>query len=220
MSAAFPAIESRYGRSFVQDFVPAGGAQFKADALMGADRRLLATVVYEKLRYYPPTGGSSVLSRTVVRSDIAEHVHAMMEALDWYGFCDFDFILDPRDGVAKLMEINPRFPESFGATFAAGLDIVEMLWAMAHGEEPEPQLEYESDRFLRFLAGDVMWFLTSKDRWTQLRSWCTFVSPRMRYQVVSLRDPGPTLGYLLENLKIVLSTERRRERLRLDQARR
>ncbi len=216
---AFPAVEKEFGRCFVQDFVPPGGMQFKADAIIGRDRALLAAVVYEKLRFYPPAAGSSVLNRTVLRPDVVEHVRTMLEALDWYGFCDFDFILDPRDHVVKLMEINPRFPESFGATYAAGLDMTEMIWQMAHGDEPAPVVDYLPDRYLRFLAGDLLWFLTSKERWRQLRSWLTFVSPRLQYQVVSLRDPGPALGYLLENLQVVLSPSRRAARFRFHQAR-
>ena len=132
---------------------------------------------------------------------------------------DFDFILDPRDGVVKLMEINPRFPESFGATYAAGLDMVEMMWEMAHGREPAPCLEYAPDQLLRFLPGDLLWILTSPEKWRQLGSWLTFVSPRLRYQVVSLRDPGPVLGYLLENLSVLLNADRRAKRFRMGQVR-
>ncbi|HQN10203.1 MAG TPA: ATP-grasp domain-containing protein [Thermoanaerobaculia bacterium] len=219
LRSAFPSVEAKYGRSFVQDWVPPGGAQFKADAIMGREGSLLAAVVYEKLRFYPPAAGSSVLNRTVRRPDIVEQVRAMMVALEWSGFCDFDFISDPRDGQVKLMEINPRFPESYGATYAAGLDMTEMLWEMAHGREPEPITEYLTDQYLRFFGGDLLWFVTSRDRWRQLGSWLTFVSPRLRYQVFSIRDPGPALGYLLENLQAALSPQRRAARFRLSEAR-
>lgn len=215
LESCLPKTEAQFGRCFIQEFVPPGGMQFKADTVVDREQSILATVVYEKLRFYPPEAGSSVLNRTVNHPEIARHVAAMMHRLRWQGFCDFDFILDPRDGTTKLMEINPRFPESFGATYAAGVDMVEMLWSLAHGRSVSPISGYREGRLLRFLAGDFLWFLTSKDRWRQLRSWLTFVSPKQRYQVLSVSDPGPMVGYLLENLFIAVSPKQRRARLRL-----
>ncbi|MBD3331770.1 ATP-grasp domain-containing protein [candidate division GN15 bacterium] len=215
LERCFRETERRFGRCFIQGFVPPGGMQYKADTVVDSGHSTIATVVYEKLRFYPPEAGSSVLNRTVYHPEVAAHVAAMMTHLKWRGFCDFDFILDPRDGTTKLMEINPRFPESFGATYAAGIDMVEMLWSLAHGRSVSPICGYREGQLLRFLAGDFLWFLTSNDRWRQLRSWLTFASPKQRYQVLSVSDPGPMVGYLLENLFIALSPKQRRARLRL-----
>ena len=217
--ASLAAVEAAFGRSFVQDFVPQTGMQYKVDMVLGKGSRLLAGVVYEKLRYYPPTGGSSTCNRTVRRPDILDAALRVLKELRWYGFCDFDFITDPRDGVVKLMEINPRFPECFRATYAAGLDMTEMVYQLAHGVEPEPQLDYLADRYVRFLPGDLLWFLTSRDRFKQWRSFIDFWSPQVQYQLVSLQDPGPIIGYLLENVGVLLDRRRRQARLRLRQAR-
>jgi len=217
--ASFSEIEKRFGRSFVQEFVPQTGMQYKVDAVIGEGGEVLAAVVYEKLRYYPPTGGSSVCNRTVRRPDVLDNALRVLRELRWYGFCDFDFITDPRDGAVKLMEINPRFPECYRATCAAGLDMTEMMYQLAHGVKPPPHLDYETDRYVRFLPGDLLWFLTSRDRWSELRNWLHFFSPRVQYQLCSLRDPGPLMGYLLENVGVLLDRRRRQARLRLRQAR-
>lgn len=213
-------VQKNYGRCLVQEFVPQTGMQHKADVVLGEDGELLAGVVYEKLRYYPPTGGSSVFNKTVHRPDILDLALRTLHEIKWRGFCDFDFITDPRNGATKLIEINPRYPESFRATYTAGVDMVELIYQLAHGRRPEPQLEYKADRYLRFLPGDLMWFLTSPDRLNQLRSFLTFWSPDVVYQVLSQRDPGPIMGYLLENLFIFLNPEERASRFRLKQARR
>jgi len=214
-----PGIEAQFGRCFLQEYVPQAGMQYKVDAVIGEGGRLLAGVVYEKLRYYPPNGGSSVLNRTVLRPDIMAAAVRVLSHIGWYGFADFDFIEDPRDGVVKLMEINPRFPESFRATCCAGYDMVEMLWDMAFNREPDPQLSYREGQYLRFLPGDVMWLLTSRNRRPQLRSWFKFFGRNLDYQVCALNDPGPIIGYLLENLWIALDSRKRAERFRLKQAR-
>jgi len=214
--AAFPTVERRFGPCFVQDFVPQTGTQYKVDLVLGTGGRLLAGVVYSKLRYYPPNGGSSVLNETVNRPDILDLAVRTARELGWYGFSDFDFITDPRDGVVRLMEINPRFPESFRAVVAAGVDMAEIIYQMAHGREPEPQLQYRTGRYVRFLSGDILWFLTSRNRFQQLASWLDFFSPNVTYQIFSARDLGPLLGYLLENL--MLDRRALSSRLRLGQA--
>lgn len=216
LTAHFPRVQQEFGRCFVQDFVPQTGMQHKVDAIMDEGGRLVAGVVYDKLRYYPPTGGSSVLNRTVHRPDVLDLAVRTMRELEWYGFCDFDFITDPRDGEVKLMEINPRYPESFRSVYAAGVDMADIIYRMACGEHPEPQLRYRAGQDVRFLFGDLLWFFTSRDRFRQLGSWLDFFSPRVTYQVASARDPGPIIGYLLENL--MLSRENLASRLRLKQA--
>ncbi len=218
LRATFPRIVDEFGDSFVQDFVPQTGMQYKVDTVLGDGGRVLAGAVYNKIRYYPPTGGSSVLNKTVHRPDILDAAVRVQHEIGWWGFCDFDFITDPRDGVVKLMEINPRLPESFRATCAAGLDMAEMVYQLACGHEPEPQLETRTGRYLRFLPGDVLWLLTAKDRWRHLGSWLDFLNPKVTYQLTSLHDPGPILGYVLENLEVLLSPSERRARLRLGQA--
>jgi len=213
----FAEIEATHGESYVQDFVPPGGMQYKVDMLVDSNQRRLAGIVYGKTRMYPPDGGSSVLNYSADRPDILDYAHRMLIHFRWTGFCDFDFVVDPRDRIPKLMEINPRFPESFRMGTSVGLDFPMMMYRLAHGEEVEPVLDYPKNRFLRFLPGDLMWFLRVdwRQRLNTWPSWFRFFDPHMAYQVTSLRDPGPIMGYLLENLAAMLDTSLRRERLRL-----
>ncbi len=218
LPGAFETITARFGRAFVQDFVPQTGMQYKADLVMGRDGKVLAGVAYEKLRYYPPGGGSSTCNRTARRPDIVDAAARVARELGWLGFCDFDFITDPRDGVVRLMEINPRFPECYRATVAAGLDMTELVYQLAHGADPAPQVACKEGRLVRFLPGDLLWFLTSPDRFKDLGSFLDFWSANVSYQLTSARDPGPIMGYMLENLAILFDREARQSRFRLKQA--
>jgi len=208
-------IETDYGQSFVQEYVPQTGMQYKVDVILDGSQNLLAGVVYAKLRYYPPTGGSSVLNKTEHRPDILESALKTLRQLKWVGFCDFDFITDPRDNVVKLMEINPRFPESYRATVAAGVDMTRILYRLAKGETVQPQLAYDKDRYVRFLFGDIMWFLTTRsNRWTARPSFFDFFRSDMMYQLVRANDFGPVMGYLLANLSLLWDKQAREFRLR------
>ena len=211
----FSEIQSKYGETFLQDYVPQNGMQFKVDAVMDAEQNLLAGVVYEKLRYYPPEGGSSVLNKTVHRPDILNAAVDVMKELKWVGLCDFDFIEDSRDGVVKLMEINPRFPESFRATVAAGVDMTKILYQLATGQKAEPQLGYQKDRYNRFLFGDLMWFLKTKEnRFKAEPSFFKFWDKNTYYQLIRKNDLGPIFGYMMENMEMLWDKKLRKERMR------
>jgi D-aspartate ligase len=212
----FPGVVAAYGESFVQEFVPPG-AQYKVDMLVDSEQRLLAGVVYGKTRMYPPDGGSSVLNYSVDRPDILEFAHRMLVQLRWVGFCDFDFVEDPRDGRVKLMEINPRFPESVRMGTSVGIDFPRMLYDLGHGRKVVAVTHYPSNRFLRFLAGDLMWFLRvdNRRRFGTWPSWFRFFDPHTVDQICSFSDIGPTIGYVLENAVVLFDRKARRDRFRL-----
>jgi len=206
-----------FGRTFIQEFVPHQGLQYKVDLILDKDGTLLTGVVYSKIRYYPPTAGSSVLNQTVNRPDILEYATRIARSMGWYGLCDFDFIHDTRDNKTKIMEINPRFPESFRMCQAAGIDFPWILYRMACGEKVKPITSYKINQYLRFLPGDLMWFLTAKGKRFKTRpSFFKFFDKATTYQIISTNDLGPILGYLLENLVLMFSAEERASRFRLD----
>lgn len=215
--AASKKVEAQHGPSYVQDFVPPGGMQYKVDMLVDARQRCLGGVVYGKTRMYPPDGGSSVLNFSADRPDVLDSAYRMCVALRWVGICDFDFVEDPRDRVVKLMEINPRFPESFRMGTSVGIDFPKMIYDLAHGREVEPVLDYPKNRFLRFLPGDLMWFLRvdHRRRFGTWPSWFRFFDSHTVDQVFSLRDVGPMIGYIVENAVTMMDRSARQERLRL-----
>jgi len=211
-------LERQFGTCFLQDFVPAGGMQYKVDMLVGDAQRRLAAIVYGKTRMYPPDGGSSVLNFSADRPDILDAAQAVLTQLKWVGFCDFDFVVDPRDNVPKLMEINPRFPESMHMGTSVGIDFPKMIYDLAMGLPVAPVLDYPKDRFLRFLIGDLLWFLRvdNQRRFSTWPNWFKFFDRNTAYQIERCHDLGPLMGYLLENVHVMITDRRlRQERLRL-----
>lgn len=215
VSNNFQRIYNKYGQSYIQEYVPQNGVQYKVDAVMDENQELYAGVVYSKLRYYPVNGGSSVLNKTEYRPDILQQAVNVMKELKWVGLCDFDFITDPRDGIVKLMEINPRFPESYRTTVAAGIDMTKIIYQLATGLKPQKQLEYKENQYNRFLFGDIMWFLKTKENRFKVKpSFFHFFGNDIYYQLFRKTDFGPVIGYLIENLEMLWNSKIRKERLR------
>jgi predicted ATP-grasp superfamily ATP-dependent carboligase len=186
-----------HGPCHIQEYISHTGMQYKAELLLDEKSEVKAWCVYDKLRYYPPTGGSSTLNSTVDRRDILESAAKVLQELRWYGMADCDFIEDPRDGTPKLMEINPRFTRSIKICVLAGVDFPYLLYKLALGEPISSVLSYRVGIYLRYFPVDVMWFLKSKDRFRSRPSFFWMPGKDSTDEIFSLRDPGPTLAYFV-----------------------
>jgi len=202
-------VIKKWGPSHVQELIPdsVDGGQFKSDIVIGARGELLALFVCKKLRFFPVEGGSSTLIVGQHHAQIEQDVEKLTRSLEWYGFADYDFIVDPRDGIAKLMECNPRFPESLICNVFSGVDFPWLMFQLALGEKVDAQLYYRDGRYTRFLVGDIMWFIHSKDRWKASPSFFKFFGKDLKYYVEQFSDPGPTFCYLLESLRTLCSAK-------------
>ncbi|MGB8247332.1 MAG: hypothetical protein WCE98_04890 [Chlorobium sp.] len=187
---AFPDIQREYGSCTLQEFIPAGGRQFKAHHFRTAAGSCIASVVVEKTRYYPEHAGSSCCNRTVDFPEIIRSTSQALHLLGWEGFADFDLIEDPRDGRIKIMEINPRFPASIRSAFEAGVDYARIYVDYCLGN-PLQEYTCRPGVCLRYLGLDLLWFIKSKNRFRTEPSWFRFFGRDVYYQEGSLKDPLP-----------------------------
>ena len=205
LCALYTEIVAKWGASHLQELIPEGGGQFKADIVVGRQDKTLALFVCKKLRFYPVEGGSSTLITSLRHAQIERDVPKLTKALEWYGFADFDFIVDPRDGIAKLMECNPRFPESLAINVFAGMDFPWLLYQLALTGKAEPMQSYTDGLYARFFVGDIMWFLFSKERWKAQPNFFRFFGNDLQYYVERVNDPGPAICSFVEALLTILS---------------
>jgi predicted ATP-grasp superfamily ATP-dependent carboligase len=196
LASLYRSTVANYGPCHIQEYIPHTGMQYKAEFVLDRNSEVKGWCVYNKLRYYPPTGGSSTLNSTVHRRDILESGAKILRELKWYGMGDCDFIEDPRDGTPKLMEINPRFTRSIKICVVAGVDFPYLLYKIALGEPVPSVLDYQPGVFLRYLPADIAWFIKSKDRFRTSPSFFSFLGKNLTDEIISLQDPGPALAYL------------------------
>jgi D-aspartate ligase len=205
---------AEYKNCIVQEFVPHTGMQYKAEIILDADKKILAGGVYDKPRFYPPTGGSSTLNSTVDRPDILDLGIRFLQGIGWYGMGDCDFIVDPRDNVPKLMEVNPRFTRSIKILVEAGLEYPYLLYRLALGLPVEPQFAYRKGLYLRYFLSDCVWFLRSKDRFKAKPSFFWFFGRNLRDEIFSWADPLPSVAFFLVFFSRLLNAKSRRFMLR------
>ena len=214
LKAMYETTRAEYPSCIVQEFVPHSGMQYKAEVILDEAGRALCGGVYDKPRFYPPTGGSSTLNSTVDRPDILDAATRFLQGIGWYGMGDCDFIEDPRDRVPKLMEVNPRFTRSIKILVEAGLEVPYILYRLALGLPAEPQFQYRKGLYMRYFLSDCVWFLRSPDRFKARPSFFWFFGRNLRDEIFSWADPLPTVAYFLVFFSRLLSRKERKFLLR------
>ncbi|MGA9175689.1 MAG: ATP-grasp domain-containing protein [Desulfobacterales bacterium] len=194
-------VHRRFPYPLIQERIPSHGNGYGASFLMGKSGDVKASFVHKRLREYPVTGGASTLRESVRNDDVRDMAHTLLKALDWFGVAMVEFKMDPRDGIPKLMEINPRFWGSLSLAVAAGVNFPYLLLKMSRGENFKPVEHYQIGKKCRWLLpGDILHFIFNPKRMDLLPGFFNFWDKQTSYDILSLKDPLPILGRMLTPL--------------------
>lgn len=202
-------VKNQYGPVLIQEYIPHSGDHYSVCALFNHDSELRASFVYKELRQYPNTGGPATFAVSVEKPDVVRYAIKLLKAIDWYGVAHMDFMIDERDKKPKLLEVNPRFWSSLELAIRSGVDFPYLLYKMALDGDVEPVTKYQVGVKLRFLAGDILWLLSTPNKLKALREFIKFRDDNLGYAILSLDDPEPMIGFILDNFLSLMRKERR-----------
>ena len=152
-----------YGRLLLQDRIPAHGKGQGVSLLMDREGECIATFAHERIQQYPNSGGPSTDRKSIHDPQIVEWSIALLKALHWKGIAMVEWKVDPRDGIPKIMEINPRFWGSLELAVRSGIDFPTLYAKAALGEKLKPQMNYPAQVRCRwFMPGEILRYLTQK----------------------------------------------------------
>lgn len=195
LPAFYQKVHDRYPFPLIQEYIPDGGGTFGISALFDESSNVRAAFVHKKLRMYPVQGGPSTLREGVEHPLIMELGLSLLKALNWVGVAMVEFKVDPRDGLPKLMEVNPRFWGSLQLAIFSGVDFPYLVLKMARGETFDPVLRYPVGRRSRWLLfGDILHFFKNPERFRLQPSFFRFFEPNTCDDMISWDDPLPILG--------------------------
>jgi len=188
-------VHTQYPFPLVQEWIPDGGGTFGFSALFDGGCNVKAAFVHKKLRMYPIQGGPSTLREGAEHSQIMELGLSLLKSLNWTGVAMAEFKVDPRDGIPKLMEVNPRFWGSLHLAIISGVDFPYLILKMARGEPFDPILSYTMGKRCRWLLfGDILHFLNNPHRFHLRPSFFRFFDLDTSYDIISKEDPLPIFG--------------------------
>lgn len=182
----------------LQEFIPQTGKQYNIHLFMDDNGTLCSGLVTEKTRWYPVDGGASCLCRTLNDSETTTQCEKLLKCVGWRSYCEIEMIVDPRDNIKKVMEINGRASASIKIMSLAGINVAEQMMQLAYDQPVTVYKEVKEDIRMRRIATDILWLFQSKDRFTRKPSW---FSPVRTHEVIfSIRDPLP---FFASGLKLV-----------------
>ena len=203
------ATKEKYGPPLIQEYIPQTDLQYKAELFVDKEGNVKSCCIFSKIRWYPIDGGSSTLNKSVHRPDIKESCERLLKAIGWRGYADIDLIQDPRDGVAKIMEINPRITGSVKICYACGVNFSEQILQDYLDMPITEYMEYPEGQYLRYFHTDLLWFLKSPTRFSCKPSWFNF--RHSVDQIWSIKDPWPWFTYTLASVTKIREDKKKRK---------
>jgi predicted ATP-grasp superfamily ATP-dependent carboligase len=143
----------------IQELIPGSvyDTMYTVGMLYNHNHELRSCVPLRKIRSRPYTGGTAICTAAVNRPDVRDAAISFMAAVgNWVGIADIEMKVDPRDGLPKFIELNPRPWGSIYGTYTAGIDF-PMLWlSVALQEDFAPVEEFVEGVSGSFLARDLL----------------------------------------------------------------
>ena len=118
-------------KMLVQEYLP--GTEFSVDVFIDHSGHCVSAVPRERIKV---DSGVAIVSKTSLDSGLINLAKQAAVATGLTGVANIQFRRD-KNGVAKLLEINPRFSGTMPLTIAAGADMPKMVLKEASQEELE-----------------------------------------------------------------------------------
>lgn len=209
----FPNIHRLFGACTLQQYVDQPDYYYNVMMYRDKSGNIVGQTIIKIRRFFPLKGGTSCYSETVEHPFLLKECETVLDKLSWIGFADFDVLEDKRTGELKIIEINPRVPSSFQASFAAGMDFGRIFMADLFNE-PMPKFDYHTGMQVRWMGLDVMWFLFSSDRFRFKPSWFKFFGKNVSYHDGAWNDPLPMFAGMFAGVVKYLNPEFRKSKLK------
>lgn len=181
----------------VQEYIPPGGDALGVSVIFNGKAEPRGVFVHKRLREYPATGGPSTLRESVSRPDAVDSAIRLLRSIHWFGVAMVEFKVDPRDGVPKLMEVNPKLWGSISLAIASGVDFPALLYKLAVDGDVGPVPGYRLGVRARFLLADTLHFLTNPKRFSMQPGFFRFGAKETYGDIWSGDDVWPGLGFWL-----------------------
>ncbi len=142
--------------------------------------------------------GPSVARKIFVPSNMETLAHAIAAATGFDGLCGFDWVIDERDGQAKMIEFHPRPPSGYGIGRWAGVAFDQAIAGMLGRSEvtlqrPDPSC-FKVKSVCCYFPDHPLYCWKTRD-WNGLRHWLPWSSSRS-WAMLPWDDPALLLHML------------------------
>lgn len=148
LQAQLKEIEQKFSleKTFTQELIPFDGTNktvsFTAFCVNGEVKTHWAGV---KLREHPIQFGTATFAKSIYSKECLQQSILLLRELNYTGVCEVEYLMDPRDGKFKLIEINPRTWLWVGLAKACGIDYAKLIYDYVNNNSIEYPVNYNVD---------------------------------------------------------------------------
>ena len=194
----------------VQEIIPGpADALYAVIAFMDEQTRPLAVCSKRKLRQYPLEAGEGSFQITIQDRRLEEVAVQFLQGLSYVGIAELEFKWDARDGLYKLIEINPRTVTWQELVTQAGVDIPYLSYEYTLNRRVIPLKKYKTGMKWLCFKWDLKAFLeTKRTQKITFFEWLHSLNNVKTFAYFSWDDPLPFLiqitQFLIQSFSYVL----------------
>ena len=121
------------GGLIVQELIPDDGTNQFSYAAFCDNGALHLVMTARRTRQRPRKAGTGTFVEMLGPQGLKADAEAFLGSLSYTGLVEIEFMLDPRDGRFKLIDVNPRIWTWIALGPAAGVDFALAVWQHANG---------------------------------------------------------------------------------------
>ena len=123
---------------FIQEIVPNDKRTISA-TVFAKDGVVYTFWMGIKLREHPMFFGTATCAQSIYDEDVLELSKKLIGELNFTGVCEIEWIRDKRDGIPKLIEVNPRTWLWVGLAAKCGINYPKIIYNYIYNHQlPEP----------------------------------------------------------------------------------
>jgi len=203
----------------LQEYIPGGDdTVWMFNGYFNADSECLFGITGKKIRQHPVYRGATTLGICLRNDTVADMTARFMKAIGYRGILDIGYRYDARDGLYKVLDVNPRIGATFRLFVADnGMDVARALYLDLTGERIDPGAACEGRKWLVEDLDAASCIRYRRDGRLRAGEWARSFAGVRETAYLSLDDPLPLLPLLANDVgKLVrrLAGRRRRPRSR------
>ena len=132
----------QFGPVLIQEKIPYE-ERYSVAILMNFSHSMRRCCVLRAIRCYPLDTGPASFVESVDRPDLVKMAEMLLESIQYQGIAEVEFVIDKRDNMPKLMEINPRFWGSLQGAISSGVDFPALLYDLYNNGDVRKNIEYK-----------------------------------------------------------------------------
>ena len=168
LEEAVARIATRFGSPLIQEYIP-GGQRDSVQLVLDRNGELVFAFHKRRLRTFRRTARFGTVSESAPPEERVLKTASLVSRVGWWGALGVETIRDPRDGLDKLMEINPRFPRQLWNRTELGINEPLMCIGIARHEPVEAVSAYpQGVLFVSPVEDASLFALQLLDRWAYL----------------------------------------------------